>query len=57
MLPRPRPAAVWGVVAGMAAGAVGTLTAAVIGTAPVALPHTAPAPRRSLSRGSPSTAA
>jgi hypothetical protein len=44
MLPRPRPAAVWGVVAGMAAGAVGTLTAAVIVTAPVALPHTAPAP-------------
>ena len=44
MLPRPRPAAVWAVVAGMAAGAVGTLTAAVIVTAPVALPHTAPAP-------------
>jgi hypothetical protein len=44
MLPRPRPAAVWGVVAGMAAGAVGTMTAAVIVTAPVALPHTAPEP-------------
>jgi hypothetical protein len=44
LLPRPRPAAVWGVVAGMAAGAVGTLTAAVIVTAPAALPHTAPEP-------------
>lgn len=42
MLPRPRPAAVWGVVAGMAAGAVGTLTAAVIVTAPAAAPHTVP---------------
>ena len=36
VLPRPRPAAVWGVVAGMAAGAVGTLAAAVIVTAPAA---------------------
>jgi hypothetical protein len=44
VLPRPRPAAVWSVVAGMAAGAVGTLTAAVIVTAPATLPHTAPEP-------------
>ena len=41
VLPRPRQAAVWGVVAGMAAGAVGTLTAAVIVTAPAALPYPA----------------
>ena len=56
VLPRPRPAAVWGVVAGMAAGAVGTLTAAVIVTAPAALPHTAPEPPPVPSRVSPSTA-
>ncbi len=56
MLPRPRPAAVWGVVAGMAAGAVGTLAAAVIVTAPAALLTRHPSHRRSLSRGSTSTA-
>lgn len=44
VLPRPRPAAVWGVVAGMAAGAVGTLATAVIVTSPAAVPHTAPEP-------------
>jgi len=42
LLPRPRPAAVWGVVAGMAAGAVGTLAAAVIVTAPAAAPSPEP---------------
>jgi hypothetical protein len=40
--PHPRPAAVWGVVAGMAAGAVGTLAAAMIVTAPSVVPHAAP---------------
>ena len=44
VLPGPRPAAVWDVVAGMAAGAVGTLTAAVIVTAPSVAPHAAPEP-------------
>ena len=56
VLPRPRPAAVWGVVAGMAAGAAGTLTAAVIVTAPAAVRTRHPSHRRSPSRASPSTA-
>jgi hypothetical protein len=38
VMPRPRPAAVWGVVAGMAAGAAVTLTAAAIATAPAVVP-------------------
>lgn len=51
VLPRPRPAAVWGVVSGMAVGAAATLAAAAIVAAPAVVPApddapvTAPEPR------------
>lgn len=38
VMPRPRPAAVWSVVTGMAAGAAGTLAAAAIMSAPAVVP-------------------
>ena len=44
VLPRPRPAAVWGVVAGMAVGAAATLAAAAIVSAPAVVPAPDDAP-------------
>jgi hypothetical protein len=38
VLPRPRPAAVWSVVTGMAVGAVGTMAAVAIAGAPAVVP-------------------
>ena len=57
VLPRPRPAAVWGVVAGMAAGAAGTLARGRDRDRPGGrASHGTRAHRRSPSRVSPSTA-
>src|SRR3954452_19270800 len=44
VMPRPRPAAVWGGVAGVAAGAAVTLTAAASATAPPTAPARAVVP-------------
>lgn len=44
VLPRPRPAAVWSVVAGMAVGAAATLAAAAIVSAPAVVPAPDDAP-------------
>ena len=38
LMPRPRPAAVWSVVTGMAVGAVGTMAAVAIAGAPAVVP-------------------
>ena len=46
VMPRQRPAAVWGVVAGMAAGAAVTLTAAAIAGAPAVVPAPTTAARQ-----------